>query len=635
MIRILLLCFLLLPFLGGQLASQSSEQRNESKIAKRVLAVSKTHPRLFMDAAGAEQMKKKIAGDPLLNKAMAFVRASADAILSARPVVRKKVGRRLLGVSRTCLKRVVYLAFTYRMTGEARYFERAEREMLAAAGFSDWNPGHFLDVAEMTAALAIGYDWLYEGLSPGSRKSIRRAIVEKGLETSMRGGWWVSSSNNWNQVCHGGLSLGALAVLEDEPELATRILKRAVRNLPRAMKEYSPDGAYPEGPGYWNYGTTYNVLLIDALQSVFGTDFGLSKAQGFLQSSDYYQQVCGPTGLFFNYSDCGAKAGVSPAMYWFATKRHMPSLLWQERAALERKLAKARPTASNADRALPFLLIWTGALADIQSPKRMHWKAAGRVPVGMHRSTWGQEASFVAIKGGSPSANHAHMDIGSFVMDSDGVRWASDLGAQSYQSLESKGIDLWNKSQKSERWTVFRLNSFSHNTLVVDGRKQGVRGSAPIIGFAGLALERGRNPHTIVDLSRVYRGQLAGVRRGVALLRDLSVLIQDEVETLDRETTLRWGMVTRAKVERIEGGQAWLSRGGKQLRLRVLSPDGVKLEIINTAKPRAAYDQGNPGTRMIGFQIRLPASTRARLRVQLIPGSRKTQAPKLQPLANW
>ena len=40
--------------------------------------------------------------------------------------------------------------------------ERLEEEMLAAAGFSDWNPGSFLDVAEMTTALAIGYDWLHD-----------------------------------------------------------------------------------------------------------------------------------------------------------------------------------------------------------------------------------------------------------------------------------------------------------------------------------------------------------------------------------------------------------------------------------------------------------------------------------------
>ena len=38
--------------------------------------------------------------------------------------------------------------------------------MLTAARFEDWNPSHFLDVAEMTFALAIGYDWHSEGKTP-------------------------------------------------------------------------------------------------------------------------------------------------------------------------------------------------------------------------------------------------------------------------------------------------------------------------------------------------------------------------------------------------------------------------------------------------------------------------------------
>jgi hypothetical protein len=33
---------------------------------------------------------------------------------------------------------------------------------------------HFLDVAEMTMAVAIGYDWLYDDLSPASRAAIKK-----------------------------------------------------------------------------------------------------------------------------------------------------------------------------------------------------------------------------------------------------------------------------------------------------------------------------------------------------------------------------------------------------------------------------------------------------------------------------
>ena len=32
------------------------------------------------------------------------------------------------------------------------------------------------------------------------------------------------------------------------------------------------------------------------------------------------------------------------------------------------------------------------------------------------------------------------MDVGSFVFDSDGVRWAMDFGQQEYESLESKTL---------------------------------------------------------------------------------------------------------------------------------------------------------------------------------------------------
>ncbi len=70
------------------------------------------------------------------------------------------------------------------MNGNKRCAARAKREMFTAAGFSDWNPSHFLDVAEMTAALAIGFTiGSYDYLTPSERKTIRQAIIEKRIET--------------------------------------------------------------------------------------------------------------------------------------------------------------------------------------------------------------------------------------------------------------------------------------------------------------------------------------------------------------------------------------------------------------------------------------------------------------------
>src|SRR5205085_10232133 len=131
------------------------------------------------------------AKDPLRKELAAAIVQEATALCDVAPIERKLQGRRLLAVSRQCVQRVLTLSTAYHLTHDTRYADRCRKEMLAAARFSDWNPSHFLDVAEMTFALAIGYDWLYYELDSASRKEIRTAIVEKSLklpfETNYRG----------------------------------------------------------------------------------------------------------------------------------------------------------------------------------------------------------------------------------------------------------------------------------------------------------------------------------------------------------------------------------------------------------------------------------------------------------------
>jgi hypothetical protein len=44
-----------------------------------------------------------------------------------------------------------------------KYFDRAEKELLAFCNLSDWNPSHYIDVAE--GKIAIDYYWFYDRLS--------------------------------------------------------------------------------------------------------------------------------------------------------------------------------------------------------------------------------------------------------------------------------------------------------------------------------------------------------------------------------------------------------------------------------------------------------------------------------------
>jgi hypothetical protein len=597
-----------------------------AEIAQRLQALPAAHPRLFLPAGGEAALRRQIAADPLMRKAHAGLVREADRQLTTKPVERVLIGRRLLDKSRTALSRVLHLGLAWRLTGERKYLDRARAELTAAAQFADWNPKHFLDVAEMTTAVAVGYDWFYPALDEPTRVLLRTAIVEKGLKPSLTANAWTRATNNWNQVCNAGITAGALAVAESEPALAAQLIARAINTVPVSMHEYSPDGAYPEGPGYWAYGTTFNVILVSALESVFGTDFGLSEQPGFLATADYFLHVTGPSGYYFNYSDCGRGGqSLAPAMFWFANRRKEPHLLWGEVAKFEE--TARRDMSRSQDRTYPMMLLWmSGAPAQRVEPRALSWTGHGTTPVAFHRSSWKDDASYVALKGGSPSANHAHMDIGAFVMDADGVRWADDLGMQDYNSLESKGVNLWGRAQDGQRWTVFRLGTSAHNVLMVDGQQQRVDGNAPIV-----VAKQGR---TVVDAASVYKGQLAAARRGVVLQPDRSVRVQDEFTTLGRPATVRWAMVTRAEV-RLEAAGATLVQEGKKLGFRVLEPAKAKVRIYPTDPPPTALDARNEGTRMIGFEATVPANQAQRFVVELVPHSARAADAAIVPLAQW
>lgn len=220
-------------------------------LLKAKMQVQEPEPRLLWGRGEEGRVRELIKNDKQMGALWDLVKRSADAMLDDPPVERKLIGRRLLDKSRTCLRRMTHLGMAYRLTGERKYAERGKAEMLAAAGFEDWNPSHFLDVAEMTAAFAIGVDWMHDGLDEPTRAQVRKAIVEKGLKPSLTGElWWVKGDNNWNQVCHAGMVLGALAVADEEREMAAGIIARAIEGVPYAAKGYAPDGAYPEGPMY-------------------------------------------------------------------------------------------------------------------------------------------------------------------------------------------------------------------------------------------------------------------------------------------------------------------------------------------------------------------------------------------------
>jgi len=573
------------------------------------------HPRLMLTDDDLASLLALIETNTELRRQVQTLLAETTDLLDEPTVEYKLIGPRLLSQSRACLMKVYALALAYRLTGDRRFADRAKEELLAAAAFKDWNPSHFLDTAEMSHAFGIGYDWLYDELG-ADREIIRTALVEKGLKPGLRcyrgewiPSWWVRSPFNWNQVCNGGLLVGALAVADEHPMVAAEIVASAVESLPTAMASYAPDGGWAEGPGYWHYATRYNVYGLAALESALGTDFVLSEAPGFADAGLFRIHSIGPTGQTFNYADAKSGAGPAEEMFWLARRFDRPLYAWHQREMLKR----GEPNALD--------IVWfdpRGAGPDEAGlpPDAMF---AG-VDVAFFRSRWNDaNAVYVGFKGGDNKASHSHLDLGTFVLDADGVRWAIELGPDDYNLPRYFG---------DKRWTYYRLRTESQNTLVINGENQNTEAEAPLIAFeSSPALA-----FAIADLSDAYDEFAEEVYRGIALVDRSQVLVQDELVLRDAPVEVVWGMVTGADVE-LEGARAILRQEGKTLTAELLSPTETSFEVISTTPP-PPQDQ-NEGTCKLAVRLS-PQEPSLRIAVSLTPGSSAIQeAPEVVPLDQW
>jgi hypothetical protein len=583
------------------------------------------HPRLLFPDSDLPAIKQSIATDPFTKLYFQQQLTVGEKLLAVPPDIYQIVGEEhtLLATSRDMEGRIFTLAGLYRITGNKRFADRATQEMLAAAAFPDWYPTHFLDTAEMTAALGLGYDWLYSTLSTADRATIKNAIVAKGidpwLERIKSGEALHHERNNWNQVCNGGESVGALAIAEDEPQRAAAILDHAHTAITDIMKLFAPDGGFEEGPGYWNYATSYNVLYIAALNSALGNDFGASDAPGFSTTVDYHIQSAGPTLQFANFGDAHPDVYPSPQVFWFARRFHRPAY-----AAYERPIAlntHLDPSEQKESSRFAILGLFWSALPPISGDAApLHLvESFARVSQAYLRSEFDDSnAWYIGFKGGDAHASHGHLDLGSFVMDAFGQRWASDLGPDSYGLPGYFG---------PKRWSYYRMRTEGHNTLTIDGLNEDLDSKAPLTSTSTM----GNTFYSIADLSQTYKGKLASWNRGVALLDKQRVLVQDEIAPA-QSVDVVWNFHTFTTVAISKDGRsATLTEGGAAIQARILSPASARFDTTSTQPPPP--QEPNPG--LTNLVIPLARQSTPQTIAVLFTKSSDDSSPALKPLSTW
>ncbi len=559
--------------------------------------LSKKSPKLILTPAIEKEIKLKLKSDILVQNYYSYLKKQADSILE-KPLLKHELeGFRMLAVSREMVERMGVLCMVYRLEKKPEILKRIDRELLAVCNFADWNTQHFLDVAEMSFAVALAIDWTGEFLPKSTIQLAKKSLVEKGIKPSYNEGgermYWINSSNNWNSVCHGGMVAASLVVADIEPELAAKTIARALDKLPNSLKEYGPDGIYPEGPTYWGFGTSYAVVAANTLTTALGSDFGISKSPGFMESADFFMHVSAPSGYFFNFADSWDKKDGDDSVLraWFAAKTG--DGLYFDKDFFEKPVEAGRFAGPG--------LVWISEYSQQKvSELPINWHGNGVNPVAVFR---GDKANpghyFLAVKGGKASISHGNMDAGTFVFELNDVRWVLDPGNQLYYPLNRIGFKLADYSQDGERWTLLTKKNQGHSTITVNDARFLVNGQATITGF-----QDSGTPEVTIDMTPLYGNNLKSLSRRFVKESNQSVLIEDRFEINDSTKTITWGLMTQADVQSTKNG-AVLKQDGKELKLTILEPEGISVSIISLDPPPMEIDKTMENLKRI--EIRIPA----------------------------
>ncbi len=580
-------------------------------------------PLLLIPEGGVDDMKKLVAEDKRFARLHDFFVDDCESIIDEPTLERIQEGRRLLAVSREALERIMRLGYVYLMTDDTHYAERAVAEMVKVCQFSDWNPSHYLDVAEMSMAVAIGYSWCGDYLAQADqaehKKVIEDGLYKHALSTAKfpDGKWRGVFSNkiNWNPVCNAGIAFSAIVLHDMYPEVADDFLVYAQGVNPNSLTAYGPDGGYPEGPMYWGYGTNFQVMFFLAMEQYLGKEIDMSQYPGFLESARFMQFMVMPTGLFYGYSDSHVcHAEISGMQYWFANRTGDASLLY-----LEDKLLERDNVVFTTSRLAPMIMLLASQMdmGKVKQPKGDTWYTQkGPTPVFVYRSGWKSEKDvYLGVKAGQANHSHGHMDAGSFVYQRDGVDWSVELGSQDYYSLEKEGVTLFKAHQDSERWGIFRLSPWGHTCLIVNDERHKANGRAEL---TEVYTEDKNKKGAKMDLSQVLIG-VEAASRAVWVDRRGDLTVVDDVETpVDEQVKLRWQMMTEAVGSVVDARTIRLEKDGRVMWLKVDVPEGLDVKL-NTwdAVGDKYYDAPNLGMMRVGYEVMLPAGMTQEIRVTL------------------
>lgn len=569
------------------------------------------HPRIILNAQKIDEIKENIQTNAEFEKLYDRFMQKAEAKLKEN--VTEYEFSDNIRMAKLSAVNIMYLALAWNLTGDERYLEKGWLELKSVAEFPDYNLASIIFSGIANELLAIGYDWLYNGLSEQRREFIENALFNKALKPLAdgyygrifaRGDDWstLKWASNMNAVANTGAICASAALFDKYPDYCLDVISKAVKSLEYTMVMYAPDGAWNEGLWYWHYCATFLGVGLCALKSVFSSTYGLENAQGFDKTQYAVMALIGPCGIN-NFGDAEFEKVSSYSSFGLISQCTGNDFLGAVR--VNSLLSNENETV------LPVDILSYKKHSDASYPNEKVTKiSCGETFTARKDYDINSQNLYFSTHFGTSSGYHQHNDTGTFVYDILGERWAEDLGWEDYKVQNTYGYSASD---------IYRMRAEGHNVLVINPSSepgQKAKRFVPIKNYGSSENEA----FVTADLSELYENS-ESVKMGYFIGDNMqSVTARYEIE-YSENTEIYWFMHTKADIN-IENGGAYLTKNGKKIYLRFECENAsaeiskMKAEPLPTSPQ---IDVQNKNTEYSKVAVKLTGKGKMTLTVKLSP----------------
>ncbi|MDR1491897.1 MAG: heparinase II/III family protein [Planctomycetaceae bacterium] len=320
--------------------------------------------------------------------------------------------------------------------------------------------------ADFSWRLATVDYWLQEKLSPETRKLIRDNVERRtfapyeksiqGKKNGSRDNWWITTTNNWNAVCHAGV-VGAALALIDDPARRAFYIAAAEKNSEYFLNGFTQDGYCSEGMGYWNYGFGHYVYMGEIVLQATGGKVDFFSPPIVRNVALFGSNMQIAPNVYAAYADCSPYAKPDSAIMKYMNRRLSLGLPDYEDSQFLRGRGE---TSLSLFGVMGFPN--TATSRDIGETKTgfalRHEFADAGILIARATNNDPKRLSF-SIKAGHNNEHHNHNDVGSYIVSLGGGTPLVDPGGEVYTSRTFSG----------KRYDSNVINSFGHSVPRING----------------------------------------------------------------------------------------------------------------------------------------------------------------------